>query len=213
MKQAIIAGALLGALHGSAMPALSDPQYIPYSADAMGCMKLRECTDEVFELTDVSLLYEHFPGESYTMVRDEANEILAQLRANNVKVYLAAGRYFPRSHRGSYYTDTNTFFLNANHMWDQYTFLKVLRHEAWHAAQDCMAGGLDNSFIAVIHNSEEVPERWQLSARTRYRGDWADAVPWEQEAIWAGNTADMSAEALAVCAEGAMLCLPHTQPT
>ena len=199
MKKLLATMATLGALCVP-MPALSEPEVVWYTADAMGCMKLRECTEGVYELTDVSLLNEHFPGESFTMVRDEANALLANLNEAGVKVYLAAGRYFPRTHRGSYYTDTNTFFLNANHMWDQYTFLKVLRHEAWHAAQDCMAGGLDNSFIAVIYNDEEVPEQWQLSAQVRYRGDWASAVPWEQEAIWAGNTADMSVEAMAACA-------------
>ena len=98
----------------------------------MGCMKLRECTDEVYEMTSVDVLKEHFPNESYTMVDDEANELLQYLNEAGVTVYLAAGHHFPRTHRGSYYTDTNTFFLNANHMWDQYTFIKVLRHEAWH---------------------------------------------------------------------------------
>ena len=184
----------------SPLPVLAEPEVQWYTADAMGCMKLRECTDEVYELTDVSLLNEHFPGESFTMVRDEATQLLANLNESGVKVYLAAGRYFPRTHRGSYYTDTNTFFLNANHMWDQYTFIKVLRHEAWHAAQDCMAGGLDNTFIAVIYGDENVPEQWKLSASTRYRGDWARAIPWEQEAIWAGNVANMSTEAMAACA-------------
>ena len=201
MKKLLTTMAALGALCVP-LPALSQPQVEWYSTDAMGCMKLRECTDEVFELTDVSLLKEHFPGENYTMVRDEANQLLANLNKAGVKVYLAAGRYFPRTHRGSYYTDTNTFFLNANHMWDQYTFLKVLRHEAWHAAQDCMAGGLDNSFIAVIHNDDEVPEQWQMSARARYIGDWSNAIPWEQEAIWAGNTPMMSVDAVGVCASG-----------
>ena len=184
------------------LPSLSQPQVTPYTHEAMGCMKLRECTDEVYELTSMDVIREHFPSQSYTMVYDEAEMILANLRESGVKVYLAAGFNFPRTHRGSYYTDTNTFFLNANHMWDQYVFIKVLRHEAWHAAQDCMAGGIDNSFIAVIHDEEKVPEQYQLSARVRYRGDWARAIPWEQEAIWAGNTADMSSEALAVCASG-----------
>jgi len=182
------------------LPALSEPEVMWHTMEAMGCMKLRECTDEVYELTDVSLLREHFPTENYTMVRDEANELISLLNKSGVKVYLGAGRYFPRTHRGSYYTDTNTFFLNANHMWDQYTFLEVLRHEAWHAAQDCMAGTLDNTMIAVIHDNEDVPKEYQLSASVRYQGDWARAIPWEQEAIWAGQTPMMSVNAMAACA-------------
>jgi len=176
------------------------PVVVPHSMDAMGCMKLRESTDEVYRLHDVRLLNDHFPDEDYSGIRKEANEILDSLRESGVDVYIAAGRYFPRTHRGSYYTDTNTFFLNANHMWNPDVFITVLRHEAWHAAQDCMAGGLDNSFIAVIHDGEQVPEEWQMSARVRYSGSFSNAVPWEQEAIWAGNTEGMTAEAVAVCA-------------
>ena len=171
MRKSITALCAAAALCGP-LPALSEPERTQniydtivketevmwHTMEAMGCMKLRECTDEVYELTDVSLLREHFPTENYTMVRDEANELISLLNKSGVKVYLGAGRYFPRTHRGSYYTDTNTFFLNANHMWDQYTFLEVLRHEAWHAAQDCMAGTLDNTMIAVIHDDEDVPK-------------------------------------------------------
>ena len=41
-----------------------------------------------------------------------------------------------------------------------------------------------------------------MSASVRYRGDFARAVPWEQEAIWAGNTPMMSVDAINVCASG-----------
>ncbi len=56
--------------------------------------------------------------------------------------------------------------------------------------------------LAVIHNPEIVPQRYQDSARLRYRGDFARAVPWEQEAIWAANTPMMSVDAINVCADG-----------
>ena len=60
--------------------------------------------------------------------------------------------------RGLYYTDVNKMFLNEFHMYSVDTFLNVLRHEGWHAAQDCMAGTIDNSFIAVIHNENVIPQ-------------------------------------------------------
>ena len=112
------------------LPVVSQPEVKPYTMEAMGCMKLGECTDEVYWLHSMDVIREHFPNQSYTMVDDEADELLEALDRAGVRVYLAAGHHFPRSHRGSYYTDTNTFFLNANHMWDQYTFIKVLRHES-----------------------------------------------------------------------------------
>ena len=46
--------------------------------------------------------------------------------------------------------------------------MSVVRHEGWHAAQDCMAGSIDNSMIAIIHNEEDVPKygRKLLKERT-----------------------------------------------
>lgn len=198
MKKMITALAAAVTLCGP-MPSLADPSFVPFTYDAMGCMKLRECTDEVYPLLSVDVLKEQYPSMSFSEVEEEADRLLTALNDAGINVYLASAKYFPRSHRGSYYTDTNTFFLNANHMWDEHVFLQVLRHEAWHAAQDCMAGSLDNSMIAVIHLPETVPQKWKLDASVRY-ASYPAAIPWEQEAIWAGHTPEMSYNAIASCA-------------
>ena len=54
------------------------------------------------------------------------------------------------------------FFLNAGYVYNAEVFMKVFRHEGWHAAQDCMAGTIDNSMIAVIHNDEIIPQPYKL---------------------------------------------------
>ena len=41
-----------------------------------------------------------------------------------------------------------------------------MRHEGWHAAQDCMAGTIDNSFIAIIKPQEEVPKMYQAIVKS-----------------------------------------------
>ena len=46
MKKLFATLLTLGTLCGP-LPALADPDVQYYTADAMGCMKLRECTDEV----------------------------------------------------------------------------------------------------------------------------------------------------------------------
>ena len=74
-----------------------------------------------------------------------------------------------------------------------------------------MAGGLNNSFIAVIHNDEKIPQRFKLDANIRYGMMAPRSIPWEQEAIWAGNTPDMTAEALNVC--GTQTMWSHYDPT
>ena len=93
------------------------------------------------------------------------------------KVFLADMRYFPIGHRGVYHTVGNNFFLNVAHIHRPGTMMSVMRHEGWHAAQDCMAGTIENNFIAIIHNQEDVPACIKQSQRvlinlnhTRFHG-------------------------------------------
>ena len=173
-----------------------------YSMDAMGCMLLRECTkdvEEVYSLLDISSQYDD--PERYTFVAQEFNNMLMSLNQIGVKVYLADERYFPVNHRGVYHTVGNNFFLNRKYMDDPGTLMMVMRHEGWHAAQDCMAGSIKNSLIAIIMPEESVPVIWRVMAERTYP---AEAVPWEAEAAWAGKTENMTMKALESCAAGTM---------
>ena len=197
---AIIAGALFGAAHGLA--ANAEPTKGYYTMDAMGCMLLRECTkdvEEVHSLLDISSQYPN--TEEFTPVAQEFNNMLMSLHQIGVHVYLADERYFPKMHRGVYHTVSNNFFLNRKYMDDPGTLMMVMRHEGWHAAQDCMAGTINNSMIAIIHPEEDVPMLWRVLVERTYP---ANAVPWEAEAQWAGRTEKMTMEALQSCARGTM---------
>ena len=172
------------------------------SYDAMGCMLLGECTngvDEVFSLLDISSQYPN--TENFTPVATEFNMMLMSLNQIGVKVYLADEKYFPINHRGVYHTVSYNFFLNKKHMGDPGTLMSVMRHEGWHAAQDCMAGTIKNSMIAIIMDEEKVPVLWRVMAERTYP---AAVVPWEAEAVWAGRTEGMTRDALAACATGRM---------
>ncbi len=132
-----------------------------YTMDSMGCMLLRECTqdiEEVFSIIDISSKYRR-PWE-FNGVAKEFNEMLVILNKIGVKVYIADERYFPVGHRGVYHTIGNNFFLNKTYMRRPEVLISVMRHEGWHAAQDCMAGSIDNGLIAVIKNEEDVPDFW-----------------------------------------------------
>ena len=197
---------LLAALSfGTAHIALANEDKITkgfYSMDAMGCMLLRECTEgveEVYSLLDISSQYEN--PERYTFASLEFNTLLMTLNQIGIKVYLADEKYFPVNHRGVYHTVSNNFFLNKRHMDDPGTLMSVMRHEGWHAAQDCMAGTIDNSMIAIILPEEDVPQIWQEMVKRTYP---PEAQPWEKEATWAGKTEGMTEKALASCAAGTM---------
>jgi len=203
LSNAIIAGALLGMAHGMSVQAGEDKITKGYnSMDSMGCMLVRECTkdvNEVHSMLDISSQYEN--PERYTFAALEFNTLLMTLNQIGTKVYLADERYFPIGHRGVYHTVSNNFYLNKRYMDRPSTLMSVMRHEGWHAAQDCMAGSIKNNMIAIIMPEEDVPMVWRTLAERTYP---SSAVPWEAEASWAGRTDGMTQKALNACARGQM---------
>jgi len=179
---------------------LKDSEY--FTMHSMGCMLLQECIDEVEEITsilDVSSQYSN--TDAFYSVATEFNSMLSSLNMIGVKVFLADQKYFPVSHRGVYHTVGNNFFLNKAFMGRPSVLMSVMRHEGWHAAQDCMAGTIDNSLIAIIKPEDEVPMLWRDMVESAYpENSW----PWEKEATWAGKTEGMTSDALAACANGNM---------
>ena len=179
---------------------LRDSEY--FTMHSMGCMLLQECIDEVEEITsilDVSSQYSN--TDAFYSVATEFNSMLSSLNMIGVKVFLADQKYFPVSHRGVYHTVGNNFFLNKAFMGRPSVLMSVMRHEGWHAAQDCMAGTIDNSLIAIIKPEDEVPMLWRDMVESAYP---ESAWPWEKEATWAGKTEGMTVNALAACADGNM---------
>ena len=196
---AAIAAACLSA------PVLADDSKITkgYNTnDYMGCMLLRECTDGVKQVTNLLDISSQYPNTtSFTPIATEFNIMLTSLSRVGVKVFLAPEKYFPSGHRGVYHTVGNNFFLNKKYMGKPGVLMSVMRHEGWHAAQDCMAGTIDNSLIAIILPEDMVPPFWREIVERTYP---AHAVPWEAEATWAGKTVGMTADALNACASGRM---------
>tara|TARA_Y100000015_G_scaffold1102_1_gene1063 strand:+ start:37 stop:729 length:693 start_codon:yes stop_codon:yes gene_type:complete len=202
--------ATLAAAAAVALPALFVPSQADdskltkgyHTMDAMGCMLLRECTDGVKQINNLLDLSSEYPNtDEFTFVSDEFNRMLLALDRVGVKVFLAPSKYFPVSHRGVYHTVSNNFFLNEDYMGRPGTLMQVMRHEGWHAAQDCMAGTIKNSLVAIIKPEDEVPMIWRVMAERTYP---EHAVPWEAEAGWAGRTEKMTMEALESCARGTM---------
>ena len=193
---AAIAAACLSA------PVLAEPTKGFYTNDSMGCMLLRECTDGVEEVTNLLDISRQYPNTSdFTPVATEFNVMLTSLNRVGVKVFLADEKYFPVGHRGVYHTVGNNFFLNKTFMHRPGVLMSVMRHEGWHAAQDCMAGTIDNSLIALIMPEDTVPMLWREMVESAYP---ESAWPWEKEATWAGKTENMTMEALEACEGGAM---------
>ena len=165
------------------------------SAHSMGCMLLQECTEGVVEINSVQDLKDYY-GD-YDVLPAEFQQLLDVLGEIGIKVYIAPERYFLSGTRGVYHTVSNNFYLNDKYMVKKHHLMSVMRHEGWHAAQDCMAGSIDNTFIAVIRDSDDIPQIWKDMAADVYP---AGALPWEQEATWAGREEGMTLEVLQACA-------------
>ena len=188
-----------------AAPALADSKITKgyYTMDSMGCMLVRECTDGVKQINSIADVADTYPDSNFSSVANEFNSMLTALNQVGVNVFLAEEKYFPVGHRGVYHTVGNNFFLNKTFMKRPHVLMSVMRHEGWHAAQDCMAGTIENNMIAIIHNEKDVPEMWQEMARRAY-ALMPHAIPWEKEATWAGKTEGMTMKALQSCAAGTM---------
>jgi len=179
-----------------ASPVLAEPEVQGWKTmDSLGCMMMRECKDGTLLVRNMDIVEQENQYSIYDDVRDEANGLIAELETMGVGVYLADEKYFPRGHAGVYYTVGNNFFMNRSYADDPIQFLQTLRHEAYHAAQDAMAGTIDNSSIAIIYPEDAVPAAYVLMAEIAYP---PSARPWEAEAKWAGATPGMTLEVLQI---------------
>ena len=178
----------------------TQPTVKPYSAAAMGCMILLECTEGIEKLTvDSELLKD----PDFDPFREELKRIITALDGVNVPVYVAPERYFTPRTVGLYKPNYNRFFVNETLLKDPREFLGTMRHEGWHVVQDCMGGGLQTSFMAQVHQDSEIPAWIMKTTRLTYESMMQSrAVPWEADANWAEEQSNVTAEKLEMCAKG-----------
>lgn len=176
---------------------LADPNVTFGTYDSMGCMLLRECTEGVKEIFSINAFREANPEMDWDSIEAEFNEMVVTLEKIGVKVYHADDKYFPVRHRGVYHTSSNNFFLNRSYVMSPEVLMRVMRHEGWHAVQDCMAGTIENTYLGIVFMEEEVPGYWAEIAANTYP---SKVLPWEREAMWAGHTPGMTLQALKACA-------------
>ena len=172
---------------------------IPWMLWVVCCSK--NTTDGVERIYSSGDLRAAFPDSDWDYVSDEFDKIMVAFTQIGVDVHLADEKYFPAGHRGVYHTVSNHFYLNRTYVHRPHVLMSVVRHEGWHAAQDCMAGTIKNNMIAIIRNEEDVPMIWKELVKRTYP---PHAQPWEAEATWAGKTENMTQEALESCARRTM---------
>ena len=190
MKKIILSLAILA---GIAAPALAEPEIKRWKTyHSMGCMMVGECQDGVKQVTrweDLGPEYDKFGGE--------LTIIIENLNKAGIKIFLAEDKYFVMMTRGLYSVADNNMFLNKKYIDDPLMMTKVIRHEAWHATQDCMAGTLDNTFTAVVLQDGVVPDWIKRGAEKTYA---ENAVPYEAEAMYAAFHPNLVIRGVKACA-------------
>tara|TARA_R100000005_G_scaffold92406_1_gene65956 strand:- start:15 stop:662 length:648 start_codon:yes stop_codon:yes gene_type:complete len=174
------------------MPVLAEDKVKSWrSLDSVGCMMLRECTEGVIQLHSWAEL-----GPDYEIAAAELDAIIEALKKVGSAVYLADEKYFALRMRGVYDVRGNSIFLNKFYLDQPTKMIQVIRHEGWHAAQDCMAGTLNNTYTALIHTEDSVPDWVRRGAELTYP---KNVRPFEAEAMWAMYVENKTVEALKVC--------------
>ena len=174
------------------------------SFDSVGCMMLRECTDGVRQVKSWEDL-----GPEYEIAAAELDQIIQAMDKVGAAVYIANEKYFALRMRGVYDVRGNNMFLNEFYIDQPTKIIQVIRHEGWHAAQDCMAGTLNNTFTALIHPEKAVPDWIRRGAERTYPDN---VLPFEAEAMWAMYVENKTVEALKVCGSSKKMW-EHYAPT
>ena len=167
-------------------------------SDTLNCMASRRCRDGVKSINDISDIASSYPDSNFDIVADEFNRMLATLKRIGIKVFLGDEKYFPEVYRGVYSTSRNTFYLNEGYMDTPKSLIRTMRHEGWHAAQDCKAG-IDNMRLELIVSEHLVPKSYRNLVEKIYH-DEPDQIPFESEAYFAAYRKDLTQLALDVCA-------------
>ena len=174
------------------------------SFDSVGCMMLKECTEGVHQLKNWTDL-----GPEYEIAAAELDGIIEALDSVGATIYLADEKYFALRMRGVYDVRSNSMFLNRFYIDQPTKTIQIIRHEGWHAAQDCMAGTLNNTFTALIHPEEAVPDWIRRGAERTYS---KNVLPFEAEAMWAMYVEEKTLEALKICGSSVKMW-EHFTPT
>ena len=163
------------------------------------CMIYRKCKDGVKPINNISDIASSYPDSNFNIVADEFNRMLTSLKTIGVEVFLGDERYFPRLYRGVYSSRKNNIYLNEAYMSDPGGFIRTMRHEGWHVAQDCKSGMKSKTMKPII-SDKYIPKSYHKTVERIY-ANRPDEIEIEKGAYWAGFTVGMTEAALESCIE------------
>jgi hypothetical protein len=127
----------------------------------------------------------------------ELRKTFSLMNKLGIKPHIADKKYFDENTRGSYNYVSNKFFINKRYLNSPKIVLYTIRHEGWHAVQDCMGGTLYNpKYKLALDKDIEIPDWIVEDAKNNYD---KKEVPYEVEAIYASTSSRRTIEGLKSC--------------
>jgi hypothetical protein len=161
-----------------ALESVSHPEVKKHTVGALGCAVLLECKNNIERVT-----VDYNFGPQQTEYLEEIKRIVKSFDSLSVEFYIADEFYFPHNTNGIYKPGLNRLIIRKDLLDDKNEFIKTLRHEGWHVVQDAMAGGVNNAFIAQVHQDHEIPETLKLRTQLVYGAAGQTAgMSWEIDA-------------------------------
>ena len=142
-----------------------------------------------------------YPNLNWNIDHEELNQLFSYFKMLDVGVYIFTNESFedPRI-TAQYSASENQIYLNERIINNERTiekFLRTIRHEGMHLAQDCKGGrSIHNTWSKKIYSLEDVPEKYHQKVEKMYvKRHWK----LEKEAFWAAQTEGMTLKSLQYC--------------
>jgi len=151
-------------------------------------------------IEDLEDLKRAYPKLNWNIDHKELNQLFSYFKMLDVGVYIFTNESFedPRI-TGQYSPSSNRIYLNERIIDNNRTigqFLRTMRHEGMHLAQDCRGGSIHNTWSKKIYSLEDVPEKYHRQVEKMYeKRHWK----LEKEAFWAGQKKGMTLKSLQYC--------------
>ena len=139
-------------------------------------------------------------GKDYVPWRIELARFFKAADKLGIKLYITKAKHFGDNNQGVYNVVYNNIYLNEDIIKHPLGTVRVLRHEIWHAVQDCAAGGLSNTSSKSIFSTDELPEGVKKTANDLYKHTSDKTKEEEAGAIYVSTKRYKSVESLEECA-------------
>ena len=163
-------------------------------------LSLLEENTFITQIEDLKDLKRAYPKLNWNIDHEELNQLFSYFKMLDVDVYIFTNNSFEDTRiTGQYSPSRNRIYLNEEIINNDRTieqFLRTIRHEGMHLAQDCKGGSIHNSWSKKIYSLKDVPEKHHKEVEKMYeKRHWK----LEKESFWAGETKGITLKSLQYC--------------